>query len=141
MVGCCVKRSRHGIDYVQSNRFSSADIDIFFLFFICGIQLTYLSCLERNVVTYTFLLPNISYKSYKLFYRFFPIQLGSIFSSIAGLVAFFKMANRFPFFRSSFSWICARFSPSIKLNYLAPLLIFKRGKVSSFRRKISCSQL
>lgn len=46
--------------------------------------------------------------------------LGSVFAPIVGLVTFFKMADRFPSFRSSFAWICARFSSSLKLNIWLP---------------------
>ena len=75
MTGRSIKRSPDVIDNVQLNTFSSAYIEyrhfFVFLFSICGIQLTYFSCLERNVVTNTFLLSKKLYKSYKLLFCFF----------------------------------------------------------------------
>ena len=125
MTGRSIKRSPDVIDNVQLNTFSSADIEyrhfFVFLFSICGIQLTYFSCLERNVVTNTFLLSKKLYKSYKLLFCFFPTHL----TLMAHLSAFFKMANRFPFFGSSFAWICARFSPSLELNIWLPCSYLK----------------
>ena len=106
-----------------------------FLFSTCSIQHTYLLCSERNVITNTFLLPSNLYKSYKLVHRFFPTPLGSIFALFRGLVALFKMADRFPSFGSYFAWICARFSPSLKLNIWLPSSYLKKGKVSSLGEK------
>ena len=102
MVGNSVKRSRNVIDYAQLSRFSSADIEYrhFFVFLLstCSIRRTYLSFLERNVernvVTTTFLLLNKLHKSNKLFYRLFPTHPGFLVP-IAGLVALFKITNRF----------------------------------------------
>ena len=99
-----------------------------FLFSTCSIQHTYLLCSERNVITNTFLLPNKLYKSYKLVHRFFPTPLGSIFALFTGLVALFKMADRFPSFGSYFAWICARFSPSLKLNIWLACSYLKKEK-------------
>ena len=106
-----------------------------FLFSTCSIQHTYLLCSERNVITNTFLLPSKLYKSYKLVHHFFPTPLGSIFALFRGLVALFKMADRFPSFGSYFAWICARFSPSLKLNIWLSSSYLKKGKVSSLGEK------
>lgn len=108
-----------------------------FLSSICSIQRPNLPCLEQNVLTNTFLPPNKLHQRYKLFYRF-PTCLGSIFAPIVSLVAFFKMPNRFPSFGSSFAWICARVLLSLRLGIW---YLLKKGKVSSFRRKITYSKL
>ena len=50
-----------------------------FIFSVCSIQHTYLSCLERNFVTNTFLLPKNLHKSYKLFTAFSLPILGVVF--------------------------------------------------------------
>ena len=108
-----------------------------FLSSICSIQRPNLPCLEQNVLTNTFLPPNKLRQRYKLFYRF-PTCPRSIFAPIVSLVAFFKMPNRFPSFGSSFAWICARVLLFLRLGIW---YLLKKGKVSSFRRKIPRSKL
>ena len=132
----CVKRSWDITDNAQLSRFSLADIKcrhfLVFLFSICSIQHTCHIWSEMSLQI-RFYFPTNYNKIYKLFYRFFPTILGFISCTNCKPGYFSQNGEQISFFWGFFCLDFLGIFAVFKAQYLAPLLILKRGKVSSFK--------